>query len=161
VVCAGAVGAGLALAGTVLQALTGNPLADPYLLGVSSGAAVGAVSVLVLSQAVPLPVAAFLGALGALGSTLLLAGARSLQPRRVILAGIIVGQGCTAAVSMIIFSSSTGDSYREVIDWLMGALTDRSWPDVARAVPPMLVGCALLFLTGPALDALALGEAED
>jgi iron complex transport system permease protein len=158
IVCAAAVGAGLALIGTVLQALTGNPLADPYLLGVSSGAAVGAVSVLVLAQAVPLSVAAFVGAILALTATLLLAGPRSMQPRRVILAGIIVGQGCSAIVSLIIFASATGDAYREIIDWLFGSVAGATWAQAVLAAG--CTGMAAVGLLGATrtLDALLLGE---
>src|SRR5215217_4341003 len=85
------VGAGLALCGAVMQALTRNPLADPYLLGLSSGASVGAVVVIVLGVGLLLPFAAFAGALVALAATLALAnGAGSLTPTRTVLAGLAV-----------------------------------------------------------------------
>lgn len=92
VVTAVAVGGGLAIAGVVMQALTHNPLADPYLLGVSSGASVGAVGALALGVATlwVLPVAAFAGALAALATTLAVAG-RGASPVRIILAGVAVG----------------------------------------------------------------------
>ena len=79
VLTAAAVGAGLALCGAVMQALTRNPLADPYLLGLSSGASVGAVIVIVLGVGLLLPIAAFAGALVALVATLALANARGVR----------------------------------------------------------------------------------
>ena len=91
VLTAAAVGAGLAVSGAVMQALTRNPLADPYLLGLSSGASLGAVAVLLLGAAVLLPVAAFLGAMLALGMTLLLASSLGrITPSRTVLAGFAV-----------------------------------------------------------------------
>ena len=90
---AAAVGAGLAIAGGVMQSLTRNPLADPYLLGLSSGASLGAVAVLVVGVSLLLPVAAFAGALLALVATLALARSGStLSPGRTVLAGLAVSQ---------------------------------------------------------------------
>src|SRR5699024_3404438 len=101
-----------------------NPLADPYLLGVSSGAALGAVAVLLLGFTVALPLAAFIGALLALAATLALAriGGR-LTPGRTILAGIAVAHGASALVSFAIVATARGDSSREISNWLMGR-----WP---------------------------------
>lgn len=91
ILTAAAVGAGLALSGAVMQAITRNPLADPYLLGLSSGASLGAVSVLLLGLAVLLPLAAFLGSMLALGLTLLLASSLGrITPTRTVLAGLAV-----------------------------------------------------------------------
>ena len=110
VLTAAAVGAGLAISGAVMQALTRNPLADPYLLGLSSGASLGAVSVLLLGFGVLLPVAAFVGALAALLATLLLAGAsgRALTPTRTVLAGVAVSALASALTSFVIFWSAQG-----------------------------------------------------
>src|SRR5690606_11953926 len=105
---AAVVGAGLALAGAVMQSLTRNPLADPYLLGLSSGASLGAVAVLVLGLALALPVAAFAGALAALVLSLAIArAAGSLTPTRMVLAGLAVSQACAAATSVVIFWTAT------------------------------------------------------
>ncbi|UFU08406.1 iron chelate uptake ABC transporter family permease subunit [Ruania halotolerans] len=153
------VGAGLALCGAVMQAITRNPLADPYLLGVSSGAALGAVAVLLLGVAIALPVAAFVGALLALGATLSLAGIGGrLTPGRTILAGIAVAQACSALVSFVIFSTAQGDSYREIINWLMGSLASANWSSVAIAgAAVVIIGVALLAY-GRSLDAFAFGD---
>lgn len=160
VVTAAAVGAGLALAGAVMQALMRNPLADPYLLGVSSGAAVGAVLVLVLGVAVALPVAAFAGALAALVLTLALATGRtgSLSPVRTVLAGVAVAQAGSAVVSLVIFWSATGDSYREILSWLLGSLAAATWDDAALTAGATVAVGAVLLGHGRTLDAFTFGD---
>ena len=160
VVAAASVGAGLAVAGTVMQAVVRNPLADPYLLGVSSGASLGAVAVLVLGMTVLLPVAAFVGAVGALVLTLLLAAGRGggLPPVRTVLAGVAVGQACSALVSFVIFWSATGDSYREILSWLLGSFGGIAWAEAALAAGGTLVLGGLLASRSRVLDAFAFGD---
>lgn len=160
VVAAVAVGAGLAIAGTVMQAVVRNPLADPYLLGVSSGASLGAVAVLVLGMTVLLPVAAFVGAIGALLLTILLATGRGgdLPPVRTVLAGVAVGQALSAMVSFVIFWSATGDSYREILSWLLGSFGGITWPEALLAVGGTVVVGGLLATRGRVLDAFTFGD---
>ena len=159
VLTAAAVGAGLAVAGAVMQSLTRNPLADPYLLGLSSGASLGAVSVLVLGVGVLLPVAAFVGALLALAATLGLAGSLgALTPGRTVLAGLAIAQLCAAATSFVIFWSSTGDSYREILSWLMGTLGGATWSSVLVAGGAVLVIGTALVAGASVLDAFAFGD---
>lgn len=159
VLTAAAVGAGLAVCGVVMQALTRNPLADPYLLGLSSGASLGAVLVLLVGVPLLLPVAAFGGALLALLAALGLAGALgALTPTRTVLAGLAVGQICSAGVSFVIFWSATGDSYREVLSWLMGSVAGASWTSVAVAGGATIVLGTLLASTGSVLDAFTFGD---
>jgi iron complex transport system permease protein len=159
VLTAAAVGAGLALAGAVMQSLTRNPLADPYLLGLSSGASLGAVGVLILGAGIALPAAAFLGATGALVATLALAGSLgALTPTRTVLAGLAVAQLCAAATSFVIFWSSTGDSYREILSWLMGSLGGATWTSVLIAGTALLVVGTALASAGGTLDAFAFGD---
>lgn len=159
VLTACAVGAGLAVCGAVMQALTRNPLADPYLLGLSSGASLGAVVVLLLGAAVLLPVAAFAGALAALLLTLGLAGALGrITPTRTILAGLAVSALAGALTSLVIFWSVTGDSYREILNWLLGSLAGARWPAVAIAGGALLVIGLPLLLSGRVLDAFLLGD---
>ncbi|MGV8884285.1 MAG: putative F420-0 ABC transporter permease subunit [Microbacteriaceae bacterium] len=159
VLTAAAVGAGLALSGAVMQALTRNPLADPYLLGLSSGASLGAVSVLLLGAAILLPLAAFLGALLALGLTLLLASSLGrITPTRTVLAGLAVSSLASAITSFVIFWTVTGDSYREILGWLLGSLGGARWPAVAIAGGAvLLVGIPIMF-TGRLLDTFAFGD---
>lgn len=166
ILAAAAVGAGLAIVGAVMQALVRNPLADPYLLGVSSGASVGAVLVLVTGLGTglgalggaALPAAAFAGALLALVATLGLAGAAGgATPTRTVLAGVVVASAASAVVSLVIFWRADGDAFREILAWLLGSLAASSWSSATIA----LVGAALalpLLASGRLLDALALGD---
>ena len=159
VLTAAAVGAGLALAGVVMQAITRNPLADPYLLGLSSGASLGAVAVLLLGSALLLPVAAFLGAMVALAATLLLAGAFGrITPGRTVLAGIAVSALAGAITSLVIFWTVTGDSYREILGWLLGSLAGARWPAVGIAIAAIIVAGIPIMLNGRTLDAFAFGD---
>ncbi len=159
VLTAAAVGAALAVSGAVMQALTRNVLADPYLLGLSSGASVGAVAALMLGVAIMPTVAAFLGALAALTLTLLLA--RSLgpiSPSRTILAGITVSAFGVAVTSFLIFWNVQGDSYREVLNWLMGSLAGSGWATVAVSWAVTAVIGIPLVLGARVLDAFAFGD---
>lgn len=159
VLTAAAVGAGLALCGVVMQSLTRNPLADPYLLGLSSGASLGAVAVLVLGISILLPVAAFAGAVLALAAALGLAGALgTITPTRTILAGLAISQLCAAATSFIIFWSATGDTYREILSWLMGSVAGSTWTSVAIAAGAACVLGVPLALSGSVLDAFTFGD---
>jgi len=159
VLTAAAVGAGLALVGGVMQALTRNQLADPYLLGLSSGASLGAVSVLLLGVTVLLPVAAFGGAMLALLATLGLASSLGrITPTRTVLAGVAVSSLAAAITSLVIFWAATGDSYREVLNWLLGSLAGARWPQVAIAIGAMVVIGLPLTFSGRVLDAFAFGD---
>lgn len=151
----------MAISGVIMQSLTRNPLADPYLVGLSSGASLGAVSVLVLSASVALPVAAFLGSLGALIATLGLARALgTVTPTRVILAGLAVSQLCSALVSFVVFTAASGDTYREVLAWLLGSLASASWDSAAIGVAVYVVVGLPLLATGNVLDAFTFGESH-
>jgi len=159
VLTAAAVGAGLAVSGAVMQAVTRNPLADPYLLGLSSGASLGAVAVLLLGASVLLPVAAFIGAMLALGVTLLLANSLGrITPSRTVLAGIAVSALASAITSLVIFWTVTGDSYREILNWLLGSLAGARWPEVGIAFAAILVAGVPILLSGRTLDAFAFGD---
>jgi len=153
------IGAGLALSGTVMQVLTRNPLADPFLLGLSSGAALGAVTFLLLGAALLMPVGAFIGSVTALALALsiaaLLGGA---TPSRAILAGICIAAVASALTSLLIFWSATGDSYREILSWLMGSLSGTTWGDAGIVGLSLVVCSPLILLSGRGLDAFAFGE---
>jgi iron complex transport system permease protein len=159
VLTAALVGAGLALSGAVMQSVTRNPLADPYLLGLSSGASLGAVCVVILGVGVALPAAAFLGALAALVATLSIARVRgTITPGRAVLAGLAVAQLGSAGTSFVIFWSAKGDSYREILNWLLGSLAGSSWNTVAIAASALLVAGTGLLLAASRLDAFAFGD---
>ena len=159
VLTAAAVGAGLAVCGAVMQSLTRNPLADPYLLGLSAGASLGAVAVIVLGVTLLLPVAAFAGAFLAMAAALGLAGSLgTLTPGRTVLAGLAVAQLCAAGTSFLIFWSATGDSYRDILAWLMGSLAGTGWSDVAIAATAVAVLGTGLLGSARTLDAFAFGD---
>jgi iron complex transport system permease protein len=156
------VGAGLAGAGTVFQGLLRNPLADPYIIGVSAGASFGAtVALTMLAGAgaglVLVPGLAFAGAVGA---TLLVYGlARRGDDAPVedlLLAGVAVSAFLGAAVSWLQLSG--GESLQRVIYWLMGGFSGRGWPHMAMAGPLVGVGLAVAWLYGRELNALLLGD---
>ena len=155
-----ALGATLGLSGAVLQGYLRNPLADPAVVGVSSVAALAAVAAIVfgLGSGPAIFVAAMLGAGGAVA---LLAALTWRSPSAItfILAGTVLSSLAGAMTAFLISIAPNPYAVAEVIDWIMGALTDRGWEDVTFALPPMAVGAVLLLLTGLSLDALALGEA--
>lgn len=164
---AAATGAGLALAGCVLQSLTRNELADPYLLGISGGASVAAVTVLVfgvslggLIAASTLTIGAFLGAMAALIGVLLLATTRTgdLPPGRTILAGIAVGQVCAAYTAFVVIVSGDQNAARRVLDWTMGSLAGLRWESALFLVTIVLVTLAVILTFHADLDAFAFGE---
>ncbi|WP_422395400.1 putative F420-0 ABC transporter permease subunit [Salinibacterium hongtaonis] len=159
ILTAAAVGAGLALSGAVMQSVTRNPLADPYLLGLSSGASLGAVAVLILGVGLALPVAAFAGALLALIATLTIARiGGAVTPGRAVLAGLAIAQLAGAATSFVIFWSSQGDSYREILNWLLGSLAGSDWSSVAISGVALAVVGTALVLAAPKLDAFTFGD---
>jgi iron complex transport system permease protein len=156
------VGAGLALIGTVLQAVVRNPLADPYLLGVSSGASLGAVLVLALGPAVvgglSLSVAAFLGGLLATGLVYLLAqrGGR-IAPSRLILAGVALAYLFQACYSFLLLTTQP-EAAQGVLFWLLGSLGGARWSDLTLPAMALLAGSAVLVLQARPLNSLLAGE---
>jgi len=159
VLTAAAVGAGLALSGAVMQSVTRNPLADPYLLGLSSGASFGAVCVVILGVAFALPAAAFLGALTALVATLSIARVGgTITPGRAVLSGLAIAQLGAAGTSFVIFWSAKGDSYREILNWLLGSLAGSSWTSVAISAGALVAVGTGIVLAATRLDAFAFGD---
>ncbi|HKD46651.1 MAG TPA: iron ABC transporter permease [Rhizomicrobium sp.] len=156
------VGASLGLSGAVLQGLTRNPLAEPALLGVSTGAALGAVlaiyfGVTMISGAAG-PLLGLVGALAACALTFSLGqGGGTIT---LVLAGAAVSSLTAAGIALALnFAPSPYAAY-EIMNWLLGSLADKSWNQVWLILPFVLVGGAFLFTTGPALDALSLGETQ-
>jgi len=159
ILTAAAVGAGLAMAGAVMQSLTRNTLADPYLLGLSSGAAFGAAAVLLLGVGVLLPVAAFVGAMIALAAALSLARVGgTLTPTRTVLAGLAISQVAAAATSFVIFWTAKGDSYQQIVSWLLGSLAGTTWSSVGIAVGAVVVTSLVMVVGAGRLDAFAFGD---
>ncbi|MFF8805647.1 FecCD family ABC transporter permease [Streptomyces omiyaensis] len=160
VLLAAAVGTALAVSGAVLQAVTRNPLADPYLLGVSSGASTGAVAVLLLGigGSVSLSTGAFAGGLVSFGLLLLLlGGGRVASPSRVVLTGVLVSQFFAAVTSVILMVGGDANSTRGFTYWLLGTLGGARWEGVTVTVVVILAGVAAIQFSAPALDAFTFG----
>ncbi len=156
------VGGGLALVGTALQAVTRNPLADPHLLGVSSGAALGAVLVVLylgpFLGVFSLPLAAFIGAAGSM--LLVLAVARRggrLESDRLLLAGVAVSFVLMALVNLLLY---TGDHHAtaSVVFWMLGGLGSARWDVIWLPAICVLLGFSALLTMGRGLNALMSGE---
>jgi iron complex transport system permease protein len=156
------IGAALGLSGAVLQGVTRNPLAEPGLLGVSAGAALGAVVAIYFGFATHLTAAApLLGLVGALlASVLTFALGRGGGTITLVLAGAAVSALAAAGISLALNLAPNPYAAFEIMTWLMGSLADRSWLHVFLVTPFILLGCAMLLFTARGIDALALGEAQ-
>ncbi len=153
------VGAVLGLSGAVLQGYLRNPLADPTVLGVSASAALGGVLAIFLGINL-VPFGLFGCAMIGAGASilLLLAIGRGGGPIGFILGGMVLSTLAGALTAFVISIAPNPFAASEIINWLMGALTDRLMEDMLTALPFMAIGVLLLLTTGRALDALTLGE---
>ncbi len=163
VLLAAEVGAGLAVAGAVFQALLRNPLAEPYVLGVSSGAAVGAVVAIVFGfttvSLLALPIAAFIGAAAAITLVLAMAAAagRGLDTHVLLLAGVVIGAFFNALILLLVNFADL-ETFRAAMLWIMGSFSGASTEGVVTVgfwVIPALVGLSLLARP---LNLLSVGE---
>jgi len=154
------IGAGLGAAGAAMQGYLRNPLADPGLFGIAPMAALGAVASLWLGVSASqwtLPVMALAGA--ALGMALLaIIAGRTGGIALFTLAGLMIASLAGALTALAITLAPSAFAMSEIVMWLNGALTDRSWRDVYLAAPLVLAGIALLGIKARSLDALTLGE---
>ncbi|MGW2601513.1 FecCD family ABC transporter permease [Streptomyces klenkii] len=160
VLMAALVGASLAVCGTVLQAVTRNALADPYLLGVSSGASAGAVTVVVLgvgASALGVTGGALAGALLSFGLLMLLLRRTGLDSSRIVLTGVVVGQLFTALTSLVLMASADADTTRAVTHWLLGSMAPARWNTVVVCAMVTPLGLLAAWLCSNALDGLAFG----
>jgi len=160
---AAACGAGLATCGVILQSLLRNPLADPYLLGISAGASTGAVLVALIGVGgglISLSAGAFVGAMAAFALVILLARASgsSSGTGQIILAGIAGSQLFNALTAFLITKSASSEQARGIMFWLLGNLSGVRWPSVWLAVPVALVGLAVCLWHRRALDAFTFGS---
>ena len=157
------VGGGLALAGATFQALLRNPLAEPYILGISGGAAVGAVAVLAFGLAAQgswvVPAAAFAGALVAIGLVFRVAAAagRGLDVRVLLLAGVVVGAFFTAVIALLL-SISEASTVQSAVLWMMGSLAGADWRDVTVVAAYTLPATLVLVGLARSLNLMAIGE---
>ncbi|MDP9868862.1 MULTISPECIES: FecCD family ABC transporter permease [Streptosporangium] len=163
VLLCGVIGAGLSVCGMALQALVRNPLADPMLLGVSSGASVGAVAVVVFGLtffgAFSLPVAAFAGALAALVAVYFLArsGGR-MTTMRLVLAGVAMAEVLSAVASFLMVTSSDPHKTQSAVRWMLGGLAGTTWTMVWVPAAAVLVGTVVLLGVSRPLNLLLAGE---
>lgn len=166
IVLAIVVGASLALSGVVYQGILLNPLADPYTLGVSTGAAFGASIAILFGAAASniagvtaIPLAAFLGAMTALMCVYGLGhiGGR-FHPASLILAGIIVSTFLSALISLL--KSLHEESITAIVFWIMGSLSGRTWEHVLMILPYLVFGAVVIFYYSSELDLLALGDTQ-
>ena len=155
------IGGGLGLTGAALQGYLRNPLAEPGLIGVSGMAALGAVIAIQtgLSLAAPLalPLTALAGAAVGVGLLVALAGPRGGSVT-LILAGVAISALAGAGTALVLNLSPNPYAANEIVFWLMGSLADRSMIHLWLALPPMMLGAALILSSGRALNALTLGE---
>ncbi len=155
------VGAGLGMAGAALQGSLRNALAEPYLLGVSGGAAVGAVLAVAagISAAGALPLAAFAGAALAIAAALLVARAAGgrADARALLMAGVVIGAFANAAI-MVLLADASPNTVRGALWWMMGSVADADWPRVAWLALYGGLAAAGLLWQARDIDVLALGE---
>ncbi len=162
VLLAGIVGAGLAVVGATMQATVRNPLADPYLLGTSSGASVGAVLVIMLGinffEPYSLSILAFAGAVGSFVIVFAMAqtGGR-ISPTRLILAGVATAYILSAVTSFLLFMGDDR-AIRVVLFWMLGTLSGAEWDYLGLPAAALLFGISMLALKYRAMNALLAGE---
>lgn len=160
-VVAASCGAALAVSGVVLQALLRNPLADPYILGISAGASTGAVGVAILgfgAGMLTMPLGAFLGALVAFVLVSLLALRAGRGNSAIILAGVAGSQLFNALTSFIVTKAANAEQARGIMFWLLGNLSGVRWPDVWMALPVAVGGFFVCLCYARALDAFTFGS---
>lgn len=153
-------GAGLAISGAILQSLLRNPLAEPYVLGISAGASTGAVCVMLLgfgAGAFSLTFGAFAGSLAAFAFVALLSSGRQTADRT-ILAGVAASQLFNALTSYIVSTSANAEQARSVMFWLLGSFAGVRWPEVMLSASVVMLGLVVCIWHARALDAFTFGE---
>lgn len=154
-------GAGLALSGAIMQSLLRNPLAEPYVLGISAGASTGAVAVVILglgAGAVSLSAGAFAGAFLAFLFVALLSNGTRGGADRTILAGVAASQLFNAATSYIVTTSGNAQQARDVMFWLLGSFGGVRWPEFLLVAMVIALGLLICLFYAQVLDAFAFGD---
>lgn len=152
------VGADLAVSGAILQAVMKNPLADPGIVGVSSGAGLAGVVMLIFvpDAALLLTPAAFVGAMLSAGAVYALAWKNGIRPSRIILAGVAVSTFLGSGISALLVFYA--DRVQGALLWMVGGLSARSWPQVEALFPYTVLGLVLAFCGAKSLTILSLGD---
>jgi iron complex transport system permease protein len=154
-------GAGLALSGAIMQSLLRNPLAEPYVLGISAGASTGAVMIVILgigSGAVSLSAGAFAGAFAAFFFVALLSNGTRGGADRTILAGVAASQLFNAATSYIVTTSGNAQQARDIMFWLLGSFGGVRWPEFMLIAAVVGLGLVACLFYARVLDAFAFGD---
>ena len=154
-------GAGLALSGAVMQALLRNPLAEPYVLGISAGASTGAVLIVILGigvGVVGLSMGAFAGAFAAFFFVALLSNAMRAGPDRTILAGVAASQLFNAVTAYIVTTAANAQQARDVMFWLLGSFGGVRWPEFILLSVVIALGLLGCLAYSRVLDAFAFGD---
>jgi iron complex transport system permease protein len=154
------IGGGLGLAGAAMQGYLRNPLADPGLFGVSAGAALGAVLAIFFGLSASPGVLSGFALIGAAAAMALLSVIAGQGGSIIVftLGGVVISSLAGALTALAISLAPTPFATGQIVNWLMGALTDRSWNDVVVAAPLMLLGAGFIAAAARSLDALTLGE---
>lgn len=157
-IVAALVGACLATSGAILQAVMKNPLADPQIVGVSSGAGLMGVIILILFPGYDylVPMVAFFGAMGAALMVYALAWKNGIRPSRIILAGVAVSAFLGSGISALLVFF--GDRVQGALLWMVGGLAARSWPQVEVLLPYAIVGLIFACMGAKRLTILSLGD---
>jgi iron complex transport system permease protein len=157
-IVAALVGMNLALSGAILQAVMKNPLADPHIIGISSGAGLAGVVILILYPAMEYIVApaAFIGAVAAAALIYVLAWKGGIRPVRIILAGVAVSAFLGSGISALMIFYS--DKVHGALMWMVGGLSARSWPHVEIILPYAAIGLVLALIGARYLNILQLGD---
>lgn len=161
IICAIAVGGGLAVGGVIFQGILQNSLADPYTIGISTGASFGASIALLLSISFgiyfPVTLCALLGSLLTLVCVIFIAGkGKSLESSNLIIAGIIISSVLSSGVSFI--KMLAGESVGAIVFWIMGSMSAVGWNDVALVLPVVVIGTAWAMVMADKLDIMSLGD---
>lgn len=161
------VGAGLGVIGVAVQAMVRNPLADPYVMGVESGAAVGAVAVIFLGRAaayhgiVTPAIGAFVGATATLVAVFGLARSRGrVAPVRLLLVGVALSYALSGVTSFFLYASRDPGAQRAILFWILGGLGGATWGELPLAAAVVGVGVAVVWYAARPLNALSVGDAS-
>lgn len=164
VIAAACVGAGLSLVGILMQAMTKNPMADPYLLGISSGASAGATAAILVGSlpvigTVTVQAGAFIGAICSAAMVFLLAGASGrVSSTKLILSGTAISALFSALSNLLIFLQNNEKKLSAVLFWMSGSFASVTWEDAAPVFLSLTVCIVIMLFAHKALDALLLGE---
>lgn len=160
ILMAAVVGAGLAVAGACLQTVTRNPLSEPYLLGISGGASVGAVVVILFgfTASISLTAGATVGGIAAFLLLMLLLRGSGFQSHRVVLTGVLVGQLAQAIMYLLMMAKGDADAVQAIMSWLLGALGAARWDQLGTTAIVAAIAIGVLWAMSRYLDILSFGD---